>query len=439
MDSYILSGLLIVTGAVIGFLVAYIRLKVNSNSPISKELEELKISSSSDRKHNEILESQAQDLQAQIESLRQREITLSGDLERLKSENKSLLEKNQEQIKNLQEMKKGFQIEFENLANKIFEEKSEKFNSQNKRSLDQILTPLKERILEFQKKVEETNTDRIKETTTLRQELKNLKDMSELMSQRAENLTNALKNDSKAQGNWGEMILENILEASGLVKDREYFTQQSFQSEGRRLQPDVIIKLPDNKSVIIDSKVSLTAYERFVNEPDDVLKKEALKNHILSLTTHFKALADKKYQDLPEGSKLDFILMFVPVEPAYLTALNANQTLFNDAYDKGVVMVSPSTLIASLKIIASTWKHEYQNKNAQDIAQRGKLLYEKFIGFAEEFQKVGDQIKRADQSYEDAFKKLKSGRGSLTTQAKQLEELGIKSNKKLSNELLDDE
>ncbi len=434
-----LSVILFIAGTAIGVLATYIWLRIKTNSPLAQELEELKTSSSSDRKHNEILEAQNQSLQSQIESLRHREIALSGELERLKSENRSLLEKNDEQVKNLQEMKKGFQIEFENLANKIFEEKSEKFNLRNKQSLDQILTPLKERIIEFQKKVEETNTDRIKETTTLRQELKNLKDMSELMSQRAENLTNALKNDSKAQGNWGEMILENILEASGLVKDREYFTQQSYQSEGRRLQPDVVIKLPDNKSVIVDSKVSLTAYERYVNESDELLKKEALKNHILSLSTHFKALAEKKYQDLPPGSKLDFILMFVPVEPAYLTALNANQSLFNEAYDKGVVMVSPSTLIASLKIIASTWKHEYQNKNAQDIAQRGKLLYEKFIGFADEFQKVGDQIKRADQSYEDAFKKLKSGRGSLTTQAKQLEELGIKSNKKLSDELLDDE
>jgi DNA recombination protein RmuC len=236
------------------------------------------------------------------------------------------------------------------------------------------------------------------------------------------------------------MILENILESSGLEKDRNYFTQQSYSTgEGRRLQPDVMIKLPENKWVVIDSKVSLNAYERFVNETDETLKSDALKAHMLSIRQHFKGLSGKGYNELADGKNLDFILMFVPIEPAYLIALHGDQSLFNEAFEKGIVMVSPSTLIASLKIIASTWKHEYQNRNALDIANRGKLLLEKFIGFTEDFLKIGEQLSRSDKAYQDALKKLRDGKGSLVTQAMQLEELGVKTSKKIDSNLTQDE
>jgi DNA recombination protein RmuC len=260
------------------------------------------------------------------------------------------------------------------------------------------------------------------------------------MSLEAENLTRALKNDSKIQGNWGEMILESMLESSGLVKEREYFLQQSFSGEnGRRLQPDVMVKLPEDKWVIIDSKVSLTAYESFITAEDETARQVQLKMHLTSIRNHIKSLAAKDYQHAAQGRNLDFILMFIPIEPAYLTALNADPGLFNEAYEKGIVLVCPTTLIASLKIIASTWKHEYQNKNALEIADRGKALLDKFISFAEDFEKIGEQIDRTGRLHTDAMKKLSTGRGSLVRQAEQLQELGVKAKKKLSSNLLQED
>jgi DNA recombination protein RmuC len=270
------------------------------------------------------------------------------------------------------------------------------------------------------------------QATSLREEIKHLRETGQRMSREAENLTKALRNDNKVQGNWGEYILESILESSGLVKDREYFQQQSFTTEeGRRLQPDVMVKLPDDKWVIIDSKVALTAYDRYVNSEDQAEQQLQLKAHVNAIKTHIKGLSGKSYQDAANGKNLDFILMFIPIESAYLTALNAEPGIFNEAYDRGIVMVCPSTLIASLKIIASTWKHEYQNKNALEIAQRGKLLLEKFINFVEDMEKIGVHIDRTGSAYTDAMNKLKSGRGNLISQAQQLEELGIKTSKQI--------
>lgn len=369
----------------------------------------------------------------------QKELTnQSNDYATVRETNKNLLEKLEGQKRELEEMKEQFKTEFENLAHKIFDEKSEKFAKQNKTSLDLLLDPLKERLSDFQKKVEETHINNVKQNTGLREELKNIKELSQLMTSEASNLTKALKNDSKTQGNWGEMILESILEGSGLTKDQEYFVQQSYtDSTGRRLQPDVEIKLPEDKWIVIDSKVSLTAYERYHSAENEVDEQRSLREHLKSLRVHFRALSEKRYNQLSDGKKLDFTLMFVPVEPAYLIALNEDQKLFNEAYERGVVMVSPSTLIASLKIIAATWKHEKQNKNAQEIAERGKLLLEKFINFTEDFEKVGDQINRTERAYNDAMGKLKSGRGNLVSQSHKLIELGIKTDKQFSNTLIE--
>ena len=362
----------------------------------------------------------------------------SGNLARLSAEKKALEEHVMRHKEDLKGMQEQFTKDFQILANKIFEEKSEKFTLQNRSNIDQILTPLKEKIADFQKKVEETHTSNIKETTGLREELKHLKDMSQRMTTETENLTRALKNDSKVQGNWGEMILESILENSGLTKEREYFIQQSFtNNDGKRLQPDVLIKLPDDKWIVVDSKVSLKAYEQYALDDSDA--QSQLKNHLVSIKTHIKSLADKKYQDLGNGKNLDFILMFIPIEPAYLLALQKDHSLFQEAYERNIILVSPTTLIASLKIISATWKHEFQNKNAMEIADRGKKLLEKFIGFAEDFEKIGDQLSRTEKTYTDAMGKLRDGRGSLVAQARQLEELGVKTNKQLSDNLLIDD
>jgi DNA recombination protein RmuC len=413
-------------------LALWVRLK-NANEKIRGENNMLAADLSSSRQIHEHLQNQYENAQNQLSSLSEELRNKSSYAAKLEAEKQGLIDRLESQQKELKELKEQFTKEFENLANRIFDEKTEKFTQQNKLSLDRVIEPLKERIKEFQEKVEKTHSSSLKETSSLRQELVHLKEMSHKMSVEAENLTKALKNDSKTQGNWGEMILETILEGSGLSKDREYFVQRSYSSEnGRRLQPDVTIKLPDNKWIVVDSKVSLTAYERYSSAESEIEINAGLKEHLNSLRAHIKSLASKSYHDIIEGESLDFVLMFVPIEPAYLLALNKDQSLFNEAYKKGIVMVSPSTLIASLKVIASTWKHEYQNRNALEIAERGKLLLEKFIGFAEDFEKIGTHITRTEESYRSAMKKLKEGRGNLVQQAKQLEELGVKSNKQLS-------
>jgi len=372
------------------------------------------------------------DLKSDTETLREKlgqASVRAAQLETAKASVESQIEAQRQDISNMQE---SFRKDFELLANKIFNEKTEKFNLQSRASIDQVLEPLKVRLKDFQEKVEFSHKESLIQATSLREELKHMRETGQRMSKETENLTRALKNDSKIQGNWGEMILESILESSGLIKDREYFLQQSFTSdEGRRLQPDVMIKLPEGKWVIVDSKVSLTAYERYAASEDEADRKAELKAHITSLRTHIKGLSGKKYQEVADGQNLDFILLFVPIEPAYLTALNADPGIFNEAYDKGIIMVCPSTLIASLKIIASTWKHEYQNKNALEIAKRGKLLLEKFINFVEDMEGIGVQLEKTDKVYRSAMHKLKERPGNLMKQAGQLQELGIRTSKQL--------
>ncbi len=435
--------MLLITGAcgvVIGFGLAYFsnRNKATELNMLKGELAQVRDQLSAARREAELKQESLTRLEERADKMQSEFGAKSEEVARVNAEKSGLQEKIETYQKDLAQMQEQFRKDFENLANKIFDEKTEKFTKQNKLSLDQVLVPLKDRIIEFQKKVEDSHTERIKETTGLRSELKQLKEMSQKMTTEAENLTKALKNDSKAQGNWGEMILETILQGSGLARDREYFLQKSFTTdEGRRLQPDVLIKLPDDKWVVVDSKVSLTAYEKYNSAEEEAERERYLKEHLVSIRTHFRALAEKRYNELSDGKNLDFTLMFVPIEPAYLTALSHDQSLFNDAYERGVVMVSPSTLVASLKIIASTWKHEYQNRNAQEIAKRGKLLLEKFVGFTEDFEKIGDQIKRTNDAYGDAHNKLTKGKGNLISQSQQLQDLGVKSKKQISATLSD--
>jgi len=439
-ETLLLTSGLIACAAVIGLFAGMHLAKRNDKSAeLQRELDEYKAKLQSATEKNEELKVSGRELSEAMSGLRDEKENALILVSKLETEKANVQKQIEEQRADIQNMQEKFTKDFKLIANQIFEEKTDTFSKRSKESIDQLLSPLKERLVSFEKKVDETHKDSLKETSGLKAELKTLREMSSKMTEEAENLTKALRNDTKVQGNWGEMILENILESSGLRKDEEYFLQKNFSTdEGRRFQPDVMIKLPDDKWVIVDSKVSLKAYEDYISE-DKVEKKDRhLKNHLLSLKNHIRGLSEKKYQEVASGKNLDFILMFVPIEPAYLIALQADHGLFNEAYDRGIVMVSPTTLIASLKIISTTWKHEYQNRNALEIAERGKLLLEKFVGFAEDFEKIGVQIDRTSATYRDAMKKLRDGRGSLVSQATQLEQLGIRANKKLSSNLMGD-
>ncbi|WP_440998984.1 DNA recombination protein RmuC [Fodinibius sp. SL11] len=359
---------------------------------------------------------------------------------RLKSVNDNLKERLDEQKEEMKNLQERFKDEFENLANKILEEKSKKFTEQNKEKLDQLLKPLGEKMEEFKKKVEQTHKEDIEGRSSLKQHLEHLKEMNQQMAQEAKDLTRALKGDSKTQGSWGEVILQRILEKSGLSKGREYEIQENHRSEdGRHLYPDVVVYLPDEKRLVIDSKVSLKAYEQFSSAEDENERQKALKKHVASLRSHVKGLSSKNYEQLYGGNSPDFVLMFVPIESAFGVALQQDSSLYYDAFDKNIVIVSPSTLLATLATIDSVWKQEYQNKNAQKIAERGGKLYDKFVLFVESLEEIGMRIRQSQESYDQAMNRLKTGRGDLIGQADKLRKLGANNSKKLSGNLLDQE
>lgn len=337
----------------------------------------------------------------------------------------------------MEKIQEKFQKEFENLANKILEEKSAKFTVQNKENLDNILKPLQEKIQSFEKRVEETNKENIDRTAQLRQQIIGLKELNEKITKEANNLTKALKGDTKMQGNWGELVLERVLERSGLQKDSEYTVQSSFvNEEGRRVMPDVIIHLPGNKKMIIDSKVSLVAYERYINETDENEKPTHLKSHILSIKTRIKELSEKNYHTLYQMDSPDFVLLFIPIESAFAIASMEQPTLYSDAFEKNIILVTPTTLLAVLKTIDSMWQNEKQKANAIEIATQAGALYDSFVNLTDELIKVGNQINTVQNSYETAMKKL-TGKGNLITRVEKLKKLGVKANKQLNEKLLD--
>ncbi len=304
--------------------------------------------------------------------------------------------------------------------------------------MSEILNPLKERISDFEKKVEESSKESIKGHASLKEQLQMLKDMNLKITQEANNLTQALKGQTKTQGNWGEFILESILEKSGLVKNREYVVQESLTTEsGKRFQPDVIIKMPENKSIVIDSKVSLVGYEKFVSEEDEREKQLALREHINSIRAHIKNLSGKNYQNLYQLESLDFVLMFMPIEPAFALAVQTDASLFNDAFEMNIVIVSPTTLLATLRTITSIWRQENQNKNAMEIARQSGALYDKFVGFTEDLINIGKKMDDAKSTYSSAMDKLVDGSGNLVRRVQRIKELGAKTAKQLPNSLLD--
>ena len=377
------------------------------------------------------------ELRKKLDHERAAVIELNNNLSTSEADYRNLQEKLQDQQKEMEKLQERFTLQFKNLANEIFEEKTKKFTDQNKVNLSELLNPLKERIVEFEKKVETNSKESLAQNTALREQLKGLRELNQQMTREAENLTKALKGDTKTQGSWGEFILESILEKSGLEKGREYFVQESLVSEeGRRLQPDVIVRLPDNKNIVVDSKVTLVAYERYVNagEEDRVVN---LKAHLVAMRSHIKGLGDKNYQQLYGVEGLDFVLMFIPIEPAFSLAVQMDSELFNDAYEKNIVIVSPSTLIATLRTISNIWKNEYQNQNALEIARQGGNLYDKFVAFTEDLVKVGNSLDGTQRIYREAMKKLYEGKGNLVNRAQTIKELGAKTSKTLDQKLLD--
>lgn len=354
-----------------------------------------------------------------------------------KSENASLIYRLDEHKSEIEQLNQKFQKEFENLAQKIFDEKSEKFTQQNKLNLEIVLNPLREKIKDFETKVEASHKDSIEKNASLKQQIEDLSKLNERINQEASNLTKALKGDQKMQGNWGEVILERILERSGLERDREYFIQKTYTTEDNRIiQPDVVVSLPENKSIIIDSKVSLVAFERYFNEEDESLKPIHLKNHINSVRAHVKSLSDKQYQNIYDIRTLDFVLLFIPIESAFTAAVQSDGEIFNDAFERNIVIVSPSTLLATLRTISSIWKFEHQNRNAMDIARKSGDLYDQFVNLTDDLIKLGNQIKTVNNSYDSSMKKL-TGKGNLIKKVEDLKKMGAKTSKSLSERLIE--
>ena len=385
---------------------------------------------------NQILTAAKDEAERKLEEETDRANQAKNELSTMEANFLNLKERLQEQKADFEKMEERFKNEFKNLANEILEEKSKKFTQQNRENLDSLLKPLGEKISEFQKRVEETHKEDIKGRSALGQHLSMLQELNQKMSEEAKNLTKALKGDNKQQGNWGEVILQRILEKSGLVKGREYEVQESTTtSDGRRLQPDVVVQLPDEKKLVVDSKVTLTAYEAYTSADDSDRQQKALKQHISSLRAHVKGLSNKNYEQIHGFQSPDFVLMFIPIEPAFGLAMQHAPDLYNEAFDKNIIIVSPTTLLATLATIENVWKQEYQNRHAMEIAERGGLLYDKFVGFVEDMQDIGNRIDQTQASYENAMGKLSEGRGNLVRQTEMLRKLGAKASKKLPSEL----
>ncbi|MCO5726004.1 DNA recombination protein RmuC [Robiginitalea marina] len=424
----LLSAVFLAGGFLLGSYIA--RLKIQSAQSTLREREQ-QLGKNLELLGEELHKSREQWQAVQLEKER-----LGHELVRKEAEVEKLQEKHREQKEEILRLQETFTREFENLANKILEEKSTRFTEQNQHNIKNILLPLQERIQRFESKVEETRKENYGIHQALKEQLMNLQSQNLKITREAENLTRALKGDSKMQGNWGELVLERVLEKSGLEKDREYSVQQSFQREdGGRSMPDVIIHLPNGNKMVVDSKVSLTDYERFVNA-EETLRETHLKDHVNSLKRHVEQLSAKKYEDLYEMESPDFVLMFVPIETAFSIAINAEPDLYNRAFERNIVIVTPSTLLATLRTIDSMWSNEKQQRNAIEIARQAGALYDKFEGLVSDLTRVGKKMDEAKTEYRGAMNKLVEGRGNIIVSIEKLRKMGAKAKKSLPEPIL---
>ncbi len=441
MNTTLLIVLVALTTLILGFIIGNLLSKLKLKqfiSDLEKEISSLKSNHSNIEIQKKDIQNRLEEKSKETEEIRREKEFSSIELARKNEELKNLqikLNENKDEVEKLQEK---FTKEFENLANKILDEKSTKFTAQNKENIQNILNPLQEKIKTFEKKVDDSQKESISMHSALKEQLLGLKELNTQMSKEAINLTKALKGDSKTQGNWGELVLERVLEKSGLEKDREYYVQQSFtNNEGARVLPDVVIHLPDNKKMIVDSKVSLTAYEQFVNTEDENEQERFLKEHVNSLKRHVEQLSEKKYEDLYKIESPDFVLLFVPIEPAFAVALNQDNTLYNKAFEKNIVIVTPTTLLATLRTIDTMWNNEKQQRNAIEIARQAGALYDKFDGLLKDLIGIGKKIDASKADYNSAMNKLVDGRGNLITSVEKLKKMGAKAKKALPQNIIE--
>lgn len=430
MNEYLIYLLIGIVFLAIGyFLGNYIQALKTKSTQSALEERELQLHHNIAGLEQRLIESDSH--KAQVQSEKEQ---LGNQIVRYQADLENLQQKNREQKEEVQKLQEKFTKEFENLANRILEEKSLKFTEQNRKNIQQILEPLKEKIKTFEDKVERTHKESIDYHSALRQQIFGLKELNQQMSKDADNLTKALKGDSKVQGNWGELILTRVLESSGLSKGREYTVQESIvDNEGNRLQPDVLIHLPDGKKMVVDSKVSLTNYEKYVSSEEETDRNIYLKKHINSIRTHVSQLSSKKYHYLIDESP-DTIFMFVPNEPAFTAAASNSHGLYQEAFDKQVIIVTPSMLFATMKLVDNLWQNDRQKQNALEIAKKAGALYDSFTNLTDELMKVGKQMDTAKGTYDTAMKKL-IGKGNLIKKVENLKALGAKASKSINEKL----
>ena len=433
----------VVIGLAVGVVLAYFILKAQSSG--SNEIELIKEEKQQILTELSVIKSQKENLATELKNEkdthaqeREKNVQLNRQLSTVESDYKNLKIKLDEHKSELTELQQQFKNEFKNLAQEIFEEKSKKFTDQNKTNIGELLNPLREKIDKFEEKVEKSNKENLIWNSALKEQITSLKELNLQITKEAENLTRALKGDSKSQGNWGEMQLEAILEKVGLQKGVHYEKEKNYKNEeGDNQRLDYIIKMPDDKYLVLDSKVSLTAYSNYFDADDDVKRARFLKNHLDSMYSHIKTLGDKNYQNLYDINQPDYVLMFIANEPALTIALKEDHSLYEKALDNNIVLVSTTTLMATLRTISYIWKQDLQNKNAIEIATQAGALYDKFTNFTDDLLKVGNNLKTTQNSYSDAMKKLYDGKGNLVRRTEILRELGAKTTKNIDKRLLD--